>query len=99
DRVIGEIVGGEAVAANEVAVVLQRRAEVVAPVARAEAVVIVEAAVVGVIGRLQAVVPFAISCGSIAGRFERLGDRLFVKIEPLLSRGNAPHAAAGVITA
>src|SRR5262245_36978994 len=80
--VISEVVRGETIAADELAVVLQRRAEIVAPVSRAEPVVFVETAVVGMIRRLQPIVPFSERAGGIAGRFERLGDRLFIAVQP-----------------
>src|SRR5437868_5941775 len=96
-RVIRKIIGREPVAADELAVVLQRRAEIVAPVAGAKAVVFVKAAVVGMIGRLQTVVPFAKRPGRIAGGFERLSDRDLIEVQSLLPGRNAAYAAAGVV--
>ena len=83
DGVVGEVVGDEALAVHELPVVLQRRVEVVAPVAGGEAVVLVEAAAVRMVGLLRAVVPFAEGARGVAGGLEDLRDRLLVEIQPL----------------
>ena len=77
---VGQVVGDVALAADGLAVVLERRVEVVAPVAGGEAVVFVEAAGVGMVGLLDAVVPLAEGAGGVAGGFERLGDGLLVEV-------------------
>ena len=94
---VGEVVGDVALAADELAVVLQRRVEVFAPVAGGEAVVLVEAAGVGVIGLLAAVVPFAERAGGVAGGLERIGDGLLVEVQPFAAGRDAAHAAARMI--
>ena len=70
DRMVGKVIDDEAIATYLFAVVIQRRAEVVAPVARGESVVLVESAVVGMVRRLRSVVPLSERAGRVAGRFE-----------------------------
>src|SRR5207248_2068149 len=75
------------------------RAEVVAPVAGGEAVVLGEAAGVGVVGVLAAVVPLAEAGGGVAGGPEGFADGLFAEVEALAAGGDAADAAARVVAA
>ena len=81
-RVVGQVVGDEAFAPDQLAVVVKRRIEVAAPVARGEAVVFIEAARVGMIRILAAVVPFAKGAGRVARGLEGVGDGFLVQIQP-----------------
>ena len=96
-RVIGQVVDDEAFAADEPAVVLQDRAEVVAPVAGAEAVILLEAAGVRVIRILHAVVPLPERGGRIPGCPERVADGLLVQIEPLAPGRRAVNPATRMV--
>ncbi len=57
--VVGQIVDDVSLSSDDFAVVFEDRIEVVAPVARAEAVILIESAAVRMVGVLRAVVPFA----------------------------------------
>ena len=98
-RVVRQVVDDKALAAHQFPVVLQFRAEVVAPVARAEAVVLVESAGVGMVRPLEAVVPLAEGGGGVAGGLERFGNRGFVQVEAFAARRGAVDAAADVVPA
>ncbi len=99
DRPVGEVVDTEAVAADQPPVVLQRRAEVVAPVTRTEPVELGEAPAVGVVGRLHPVVPLAEGRGDVAGPGKHVADGPFVQVQPLATGRRAVDAAAGMIAA
>ena len=98
-RVVGEVIDDVAIALNEFAVMVELRAEVVAPVARAKSVVFVEPPVVRMVWRLHSVVPLAERTGGIAGRFEHIGDRALIKIQSLGARRHAVDAAARMVAA
>ena len=98
-RVVGEVVDHEAVAPNLAAIVIERRAEVVAPVSGGESVVFVEATIVGVIGGLGAVVPFAECAGGVAVGLKHVGDGGLVGIKPTLSGTDSTHAGARIVAA
>jgi hypothetical protein len=96
DGPVGQIIGDVALALDRLAVVVERRVEVLTPVTGGEAIVLLEAAAVGVVGVLRAVVPLAEAAGGVAGRLERFGDRPLVEVEPLQPGRDAAHAAARV---
>ena len=93
----GEVVDDVAVATDFFSVVIQGWAEVVAPMAGGEAVVFVEASVVGMVGRLCAVVPFAERSGGIAGGLEDIGDGGLIQVQASLSGTDTAHAGAWVV--
>ena len=80
DGSIGEVIHDVAIAADFLAVVIERWAEVVSPVSRSEAVVFIEAAVVGMIRRLGPIVPFTEGSSDVAICLEGVGDGRFVGI-------------------
>ena len=96
---VGQIVGDVSLAADQLPVVLQDRVEVLPPVAGGEAVEFVEAAGHGMVGILGAVVPFAEGRRDVAGGVEGVGDRLFVKVQPLGPRAHAMDSAARMVAA
>ena len=98
-RVVGEVIDDIAIAANFLTIVIQGRAEVMTPMAGGETVVFVEAAIVGVVGRLCAVVPFAEGAGCVAVGFEDVGNGGLVGIETALAAADAAHAGAGIVAA
>src|SRR5262245_13315332 len=77
ERVIGKIICNEPFAANRQAIVFEGRIVVFAPMAGGEAVVFGEAARIGMIRPLAAVVPFAKSAGGIARGLESVRDGAF----------------------
>ena len=97
-RVIRKIVDDVACPLNKFAIVIQRRAEVAAPVAGGEAVVFIKAARPWMIRILRAVVPFAKGARGIACSLEDIGDGLLVRIQALAAIGHVPNAAARMIT-
>ena len=97
--VFGEIVGDIALAADELSVVLEWRSEILAPMTGSEAIVFVEAARVGMIRPLAAVVPFAERASGVARGLEALSDGAFTGVQSLLSGGHTAHATARMITA
>ena len=99
DGAVGEVVGDVTVAPDEAAVVVQRGVEVVPPVARGEAVELVESPGVGMVGRLRAVVPLAEGRGGVARVVEDPGDRRFVQVEPLSAPGSGVDAGPRVVAA
>ena len=64
---VREVIDDVAVPADFDAVVIKRRAEIVAPVARSETIEFVESAVIRVIRRLRSVVPFSKRARCVAG--------------------------------
>ncbi len=98
-RLVGEVVDAEAFALHEPAVVFQRRAEVVAPVAGAEAVILVKAAPVRVVGILHPVVPLAEGPGPVSARLEGVADGRLIQVESFTACGGAVDASAGMVTA
>ena len=94
---VGEVVDAKALSLDQFAVPLEWRAEVVAPVAGAKAVVLLETAAVRVIRVLHAVVPLAEGAGAVARRLEEIGDGGFVEIEPFAARRRTVDAAAWMI--
>src|SRR5437764_1104119 len=99
DRVLGEVINDESFALNEFAVVFERRVEVAAPVAGGESVVLVEAARVGMVRPLAAVVPFAECAGGIMSGFEGVADGGFVEVKAFAAGGDAVNAAARMVAA
>ena len=98
-RLVRQIVGDVAFASHNLAVVLEHGIEVVAPMARGESVVFIEAAGVGMIGALGSVMPLAKRARAVTGFLECLRDGDFIHIEAFLTGGNASHAGAGIISA
>ena len=96
---VGAHIDDIALGADHASVFLERRIEVLAPVARRVTKVLVEPAGQRVIRPLAAVVPFAERAGGVAGRFERVGDGCFVDIKPFMAGRNAVDAAARMIAA
>jgi hypothetical protein len=95
----GDVVGDVAPAADEPAVVLQGRIEIVAPMPFREAIEGVEAAGQRMVGPLGAVVPLAEAAGGVAGVAEDLGERPLRGVHPLLAERDAADAAARMIAA
>ena len=83
---LGEIVGDVTFAADGLAVVFERRIEVFAPMAGGEAVIFLEAARVGMIRPLAAVVPFAKAPGRVTGALESLRDRSLIEVSAAPAR-------------
>src|SRR5262245_14949577 len=81
DRLVGQIVGDVAFAAHGLAIVFKRRIEVFAPMPGREAVVFLEAARVGMVGPLAAVVPFAERAGAIAEGAKNLSESCLVQVK------------------
>ena len=96
-RAIRAFVRQIALAARQVAIVLELRVEIVPPVPRAKSKKFVEPPRIGVVGMLRAIVPFAKGPGGIARGPKHLGHRLLVKVQPLGPCAHAMHAAAQVI--
>src|SRR5262249_57457705 len=99
ERVVSEVVGDVTVAADHPAVVVERRAEVLAPVAGGETVVLVEPAGVRVIRVLCAIVPLAERPGCVTGRLKDLGDRPVAKVQAFAAGRDVEDAAARVVAA
>ena len=78
---------------------VQRRGEVVAPMAGSEPVVFVESTTVWVIRVLHPIVPFAKCSRSIACGFEGVGDGHFIQVHPLPSLRSAVDATASMVAA
>ena len=97
--VVGEVIDDEAVAPNLAAIVIEGRAEIVSPVTGGESVIFVEPAIVGMVGRLGAVVPFAERAGGITVGFEHIGDGGLVGVESALTVADAADARARVVAA
>src|SRR5262249_48663510 len=95
----GQVVGEVTLAADFFAVVLQRRAEGVAPVPGGKAVELVAGAGVGVVGVLGAVVPLPEEGRGVTGGLERVADRFLVEVEALTARRHVPDAAARMVAA
>jgi len=99
NRVIGEVVDDVSMATDFAAIVVERRTEVVPPVAGGEAVVFIEASVVRMIGGLGSVVPLSKCSSCVAVVFENIGDGGFVGIESTLSARNAADSCAWIVAA
>ena len=69
-----------------------------APVARREPVEFVEAAVVGVVGALGSVVPFAEGASCVTCLFEDIGQGCFVRIEAAFASADATDARPWMVT-
>ncbi len=95
---IGEVINDKPIASHLLAVVIQRRAEVVAPMAGGESVVLVESAVVGMVRSLRTVVPLAERTGRVASGLKRIRDRRFVRIQPFLAAADATDTGARVVS-
>ena len=98
-RLIRQIVGNIAFTLHNLAVVFEHGIEVVAPMARGESVIFIEAAGVGMIGALRSVMPLAKRARTVTGFLECLRDGDFIHIEAFLTSGNASYACAGIISA
>ena len=83
ERMVGQIIDDKSLTLHRLAVVIERRVEIGAPMAGGEAVIFVEAAGIGVIGPLGAVMPFAERGGGVPGGFEGVGNRLLVEVKTL----------------
>lgn len=97
DGMVGEVVNHKSVAANFLLIVIQRRAEVVPPMARRKAVEFVEASVVRVIGRLSSVVPLSEGPRLVSGRFEYVGNRCFICVQPSLASTDSADSRFGIV--
>src|SRR4051812_34100966 len=96
---VRQVVGNETFAAHGLAVMLERRIEILAPVAGREAVILLKAARIRMVGPLAAIMPFAEGAGHVSGRLERFGHRSLVEVQPLLPGANAAHPTARMIAA
>src|SRR5205823_6840151 len=99
DGPVGQVVGDEPIAGHQLAVVVERRVEVMPPVSGREAVVLVEPAAVRVVRILRPVVPLAEAGGGVAGGLELVGDRLLIEVEAFAAGGDVADATAGVVAA
>src|SRR6185295_9845368 len=78
-RMVREVVGNETFAAHELAVVFERRVEILAPVAGGEAVIFFKTTRVRMIRPLATVVPFAEGARRVTRRLECLRDGCLVE--------------------
>ena len=84
--------------ANRLAIVLQGGIEVLTPMTRGVAIVLVEPAGQRMIGPLTAVMPLAEGTGRISGRVKRIGDGLFVQTQTLLTGRHTVYAGTRIVT-
>ena len=97
-RVFGKVVCDEPFATHSFAIVIQRRAEVVPPVAGAESVELVKAASVRVIRVLHAVVPLSKCSGRVTSFAKQISNRCFVWIQSFLASANAADARSRMVS-
>ena len=97
DGPVGKVIDHESLAPDDLSVVIEGRAEVVTPVPGTESVVLVEAASIGMIRILHAIVPLPEGPGGIPRRLEGVGNRRFVQVHPFAPGRRAVHAAPRMV--
>ena len=82
---------------DELPIALEHRTEVVPPVARTEAVELIEPSPIGMIRMLHATMPLTKGSGSVTSFLENLTDHRLVRIHAFTTLGRGVHAAANVM--
>ena len=95
---VGEVIGNKAITLHELSVMLERGAEVVAPVTGTKSVILIKTPTVGMVGVLHPVVPFSKGGGGIAGRLKRVGNGHLSQIHPFSPSRRGVDVAAGVVS-
>ena len=80
DGLAGKVVDNVAFPTDSLAIMVEGRTEIVAPVSRSESVILVESAIDWVIGGLGAVVPFTKGSCGVTGFLEHIGNGGFVVV-------------------
>ena len=93
-----EVVYHVSISSNNLAVVIQWGTEVVSPVAGGKSVVFVKASIIGVVGRLSAIMPLPECSSCIARSLEYIGDRGLVHIQAFLSGRDAANAGFRMVS-
>src|SRR5207249_2019261 len=96
-RMVREIVRNIAPPARRLAVVIERRIEILAPMARSKTTELVEPARVRMIRPLAAIVPFAKAASGVPGGLEGLRNGPLIRIQPLLARGDSTYPTARMV--
>ena len=96
-RVVGKIVDDEPIALHDLAVMVERWTEVIPPMSRAEAVILLEAAPIGMVWVLHSVVPLTKRGRRVTSFGEGVTDRALVQVHSFATGGSAIHAAARMI--
>ena len=82
---VGEVINDKSFTGNDLPIVFQHGGVIVTPVTGTEAVILIDATGIGMVGWLHAIVPLAERGGIVAGGLERLEDRAFIQVHALLA--------------
>ncbi len=94
---VGKIVDDESVSANPLAVVVQRRTEIMSPVARREAVILCRSRDRSDGTAVGSRCAISRNARAIAGGREQVGDRRFIRIESALATTDSAYAGLRVV--